>query len=213
MRLISCATIIAAAASSISTSADASVIYSGVRNINVPNTGPGVYVNVATGETSTRDPFPLVGQPGENYDVNVYGSGLRTFGVPNNFGQNPAPVPAASKGYVSTSPTSLFADVLNLPAGTVIGASSVWNINDPFADNVSNVGNAFVGFRFRNEQTGNSTHYGWVRVNLVDSGLGTIIDYAWESTPNAPITAGAIPEPASLAVILGATGLIARRRR
>jgi hypothetical protein len=193
--------------------AHASVIYSGVRNINVPNTGPGVYVNVVNGNTSTRDPFPILGDPGENWDINVYGSGLRTFGVPNNAGQTaPTPIPAATKGYVSSSPTSLFANVSKLAAGTTIGPASVWNINDPFADDVSNVGNALVGFRFRDETTGNSTHYGWMRVNLVDDGLGTIIDYAYESTPNAAIAAGATPEPATMAV-LTAAGLVSRRRR
>jgi hypothetical protein len=197
----------------LASSADASIIYSGVRNINVPNTGPGVYVNVVNGNTSNRDPFPILGDPGENWDINVYGSGLRSYGVPGNAGQTaPTPVPATSKGYVSTSPTSLSADALKLAAGTLIGPSSVWNINDPFADQTSNVGNALVGFRFRNEAGGNTTHYGWMRVNLVDDGVGTIIDYAYESTPNATITAGTTPEPTTLAVFVAA-GLTARRRR
>ena len=195
-----------------SVSSDAAIIYSGLRNINVPNTGPGVYVNVVNGNISTRDPFPINGDPGENWDINVYGSGLRSFGVPGNAAQIPAPVPTASKGYVSSSPTSLFADALNLAAGTPISSSSVWNTNDPFADSVSNVGNALVGFRFRNELNGNTTHYGWMRVNLVDSGVGTILDYAWESTPNASIRAGATPEPATMLVAIAALPLLRRRR-
>lgn len=212
MRLFSIA--ILAAALCACESADGSIVYSGLRNIDVPNTGPGVYVNVVNGNTSTRDPFPILGDPGENWDVNVYGSGLRSFGVPGNAGQTaPTPVPVTSKGYVSSSPTSLFANVLNLPAGTPIGPVSVWNVDDPFADLVSNLGDALVGFRFRNEANGNTTHYGWMRVNLVDSGKGTIIDYAWESTPNAAITAGTTPEPATLGVLTAAMALAARRRR
>lgn len=193
--------------------AHASVVYSKLVNINVPNTGPGVYLNVVNGNTSTRDPFPILGDIGENWDVNIYGSGLRSFGVPGNAGQTPpTPVPASSKGYVSTSPTSLFADVVPLAAGTSISPSSVWNVNDPFADSVSNVGVKLVGFRFRNEPNGNTTHYGWLRVDLVDSGPGRILDYAWESTPNTAIGAGVTPEPTSAVILLGLAGMGRRRR-
>ena len=44
---------------------------------------------------------------------------------------------------------------------------------------------------------------------------GTLIDYAWESTPNVGILAGvAVPEPASLGVLgIGGATLVQRRRR
>ena len=54
---------------------------------------------------------------------------------------------------------------------------------------------AFVGFRFN---SGGNTLYGWVRLSV---GPGSIdfVSAAYNTIPGAPITAGAIPEPSSLA--------------
>ena len=72
-----------------------------------------------------------------------------------------------------------------------------------------------------------TTHFAWVRVLVEKDGVRigippdddpgarlTIIDAAYESTPNTPIQAGAVPEPASLGlfVIGGVLAAIVRRR-
>lgn len=58
------------------------------------------------------------------------------------------------------------------------------------------------------------THYGWAQVQQTDEGLSsylTILDFAYESTPNAPIGFGSVPTPGTLAVL--ALGFVRPRQR
>jgi len=70
---------------------------------------------------------------------------------------------------------------------------------------------AFLGFRFLNA-TG--VHYGWARLNVEETtNRMTVYDYAYESVADAPITTGAVPEPASMMMaLLGLGALVGRRR-
>ena len=72
----------------------------------------------------------------------------------------------------------------------------------------------FVGVRFKRDD---NNHFGWIRVHI-DRGALTIKDWAYESTPDAPIRAGEgsppVPEPSGLALLAtGAAGILAWRRR
>jgi hypothetical protein len=55
----------------------------------------------------------------------------------------------------------------------------------------NNVKNRYLGFKF---QIKGKTHYGWARLNVTGSGLGTIVatmtGYAYETIPNKAIVAG-----------------------
>lgn len=63
-------------------------------------------------------------------------------------------------------------------------------------------------------------YYGWIHVAFPDLGLGSdlgiygiVTDWAYESDPNTPITAGAVPEPSTLALVAaGAATLFSRRQ-
>ncbi len=59
--------------------------------------------------------------------------------------------------------------------------------------------------------------YGWARVDVteVNNGTATLYSFAYESDANMPITAGAVPEPTSLALLAAGGGALAlgRRRR
>lgn len=82
-------------------------------------------------------------------------------------------------------------------------------------------GTAFVGVTFdpANLGTGDPSTWlhGWVRVTYNDAANTiTVLDWAYETTPNTSIIAGAglIPEPSSIATAsLALLGLIVRRRR
>ncbi len=203
--------------------AQAVVVYSGTVNIAVPNSFDGLFLNVVTGSTFAGPGFPALGGAGANYDVNIYFSGTWTLFAPGFLGQSePTPVPAGSKGYVADSPTGT---ALNLPVGTLIGGSSVFNTSTTPAGALATGATTVLGFRFRNEgpnlavSTDDTVHYGWARFRLPSSGTGpgTLVDYAFESTPLTAIAAGVttpIPEPASYAMFgAGLLGLMAFMRR
>ena len=94
----------------------------------------------------------------------------------------------------------------NLQPGDIIGESALWNTNNEInfaALNMNtysyveiiegwNKQNNYIGFKF---QADGQTHYGWVRLsidnlsnNVAELPKLIIQDYAYEATPNTPIT-------------------------
>jgi hypothetical protein len=63
------------------------------------------------------------------------------------------------------------------------------------------VESAYIGLQFQQD---GQTYYGWARVGAPVVGIngGWIYDYAYETTPNMPILAGAVPEPGTWALFL-----------
>ncbi|QDU70467.1 PEP-CTERM sorting domain-containing protein [Mucisphaera calidilacus] len=112
---------------------------------------------------------------------------------------------AGSGSYYATS----FAPgaVIDATADTTGGANLMTNPN--YNANFVGQGN-YIGYRF--EIDGN-THYGWVQVDVTDNLINAIITgYAYESTPDTGIVAGAIPEPTSLALLAAGAGALGLRR-
>ncbi len=74
----------------------------------------------------------------------------------------------------------------------------------------------FVGLRF---SAADGDHFGWARVRLNSSDTlrtAQLVDYAYDTRPNAQILAGAVPEPSSVALLaVGVVGvwLFARKKR
>ena len=108
-------------------------------------------------------------------------------------------------------------------AGTTIGGSGNFAGGPYFEDSYAAGGGnhwsigdrGFVGLKL---QIGTSTFYGWADVttnNFDGTGAGafTLHSYAFEDS-GAPILAGAVPEPGSVALLIaGAAGIAALRRR
>ena len=71
----------------------------------------------------------------------------------------------------------------------------------------------YVGLKW--DIGGGNFNYGWARVDVsgANNGTATLFSFAYESTPNAPIAAGAIPEPSSLALLAAGGGAAALKRR
>ena len=99
--------------------------------------------------------------------------------------------------------------------GTGLGILSHWDLQHPIG--VIKGGhfletNACLGISF---QIDGNTHYGWIQIdNPNDVPGGTITGFAYESTPNTSIIAGAIPEPSSMILfIVGVTGIWTLRKR
>ena len=72
---------------------------------------------------------------------------------------------------------------------------------------------AFMGIQF---QIGEAWHYGWMRLHgteWLSFGGTTILDWAYETRPDTPIFAGAVPEPSTFALLLGGGVLMVWFRR
>lgn len=112
-----------------------------------------------------------------------------------------------------------------LPFGTTIGPSSTFaNTYDTTIANqgdgtgnftIDNVtGNPqYVGVRFQLDSAG-PNYFGWIGVDITNATdlTGQVTGFAYENIAGNPINAGAVPEPAGLALLaLGAPFLLRRR--
>lgn len=112
--------------------------------------------------------------------------------------------------------------MVNFASGATIGSSSSFKTNWSYMDRpgwtsadsdwvTGADASGFLGFSF---EISGDVKYGWLAVTY-NSAANTLVmgDFAYEDS-GASILAGAIPEPSSLGLlVLGATGLLARRRR
>jgi hypothetical protein len=86
-----------------------------------------------------------------------------------------------------------------------LGLSSWRDIGDPNYMGIgefAGVESAYAGLQL---QISGNTHYGWIRLGAPLPFLngGWIYDFAYETRPDVPILAGAVPEPSTLALLVG----------
>lgn len=95
---------------------------------------------------------------------------------------------------------------------TIAAATASETIGSPilFTGPFAGVASAYIGLEFYFD---GDAYYGWVRVGApVSINGGWIYDYAYETTPNTPIAAGAVPEPNTLALVAVGALLLGFRR-
>lgn len=137
------------------------------------------------------------------------GSGIFTFtGIPNTFPGNP-PAEVSTSGSANVS--SLFGGVTDFSSG-----ASIDQVNELYGFSAfptpavipNSAANDFIGLAFMNAS---GLHYGYAQTD------GTVlVNYAYESVPNATISTGAtsVPEPPAIAILLtGLVGLACVKRR
>jgi len=210
----------------------AAIQYSGTQNVSVNTIGyRGWYLNFETGAQTNSN---VAGPPG--WDINI-ASWRQEY--PANSGYFFPYVLSYTTGPTNRIMGSAL-KAANLSAGANISAAG------PFAaiqtggytlgfmtyGNPNVYGNfpagttGFLGVQFPTAD--NSLHYAWVRVHI-NAATGpngpetsrypvTVIDWAWETTPNTPIAAGAgVPEPTTAAALgllaIGSLGSRAWRKR
>ncbi len=200
VHLAACAAVAAGAAGT----ASADIVWSGIVDLNIPSTFNGIYINFVTGQYENSGGS---GSAVPGWDVNLWS--------PSNLAFYGGSAAGAVGGFVYVGNAD---GVSNLAFGTEIGAGSNYqgSVAATTGANAFNLSSSenIVGFRFFNE-AGGTIHYGWLRVELLDT-LGAqpraVVEYAFESTAGASITAGAIPAPGAIALI-GLAGLAGSRRR
>jgi hypothetical protein len=208
-----CAAAAVAATAVTSGGAEAAIVYSGIKNIAIPATAEGVYLNLITGANGAT-PSSAAG-----WQINPWGStGLR-------FATN-YPVPDAY--YVGNGSSSTGGTAVNLAVGSTI------SFDDTTAYNASSMSAAYKwSFSGSEAVFGasagqwklNSDNYlgvlsiepgsvlkAWVRIAVGATKLQrTIVDWAYELDGGA-LTVGAVPAPGA-AALLALAGVMGRRRR
>ncbi len=182
-------------------------------------TGDRIYFDLETGFVSTEpfegDDFSLLASE-ETRDSKSGGqktdTGYTMPGFPNSLAQSDVNDGAA-----------------RLSAGEVIDASRTYDTNALIFEKFTNAGSedpdpavtdwrdtaplnrGFVGINFLIDD---ETHYGWADLQVNDDVTFTLYSFAYEDVAGQAITAGAVPEPSTVALLLaGAAGVGAMMRR
>jgi hypothetical protein len=151
----------------------------------------------ASGQVVYTDVDPdFVGTVGDSFAIDFNNDGIDDVVVlAQNVGYDIVQIVAEPlNGVIATSNGGYFY-AENLAYGTDINAGA--GVFRDFGDACAGVGYAgsqfcgegegYVGVRF--DVSGN-THYAWIRIDVADSGNFIVLDYAYESTPDATIEAG-----------------------
>jgi hypothetical protein len=195
----------------LSGAANAEIIYSGANQ------------NVTYTKYSSNSPISIAGNSGSWDDLEL---DLSYYSYYDEINVDAYTMMTVHGNYVESAYSS--GNLLRLTTGDLIDASRTYRIgyNDFFSYYVDEYGTYSDG-EFLNQTgyialeltNGSNTHYGWARVtssNVTNENAQLIVhDWAYNSTPGAPINAGqTIPEPATLLLLgLGSLALIRRKRR
>ena len=180
--------------------------------LTVPYNGDGVYLNVLNGLTGGNATKPL------GWDFNPNGELNLGWWVPAL-----DPTPDALRGSLLRYSSSSAATPGSLDSNTLVDASGAYSISSDGVTFGAAAGEwklsaaNYFGFQFIDE--GDSmVHYGWGILVLGDgAGVGssprTITNVFYETEAGKGIAIGAIPEPSSSLLAVGAAGLALLRRR
>jgi hypothetical protein len=153
----------------------------------------------------------------QDIDVNNDGTADYNLSTPDGIAINLTPLNNNVILSVLQPPPDIGAFIYALPAGTQISSSLnpalVWFDRNSTAGSLGYFqGNtdAYAGIRL---ETGGNYHYGWLHIQNLAFNAGQISDWAFESNPNTPIFAGAVPEPSTWSLFCGGFVLIVYLQR
>jgi hypothetical protein len=183
----------------VGSSMPAAVVYSGPVTLPIPLNFDGIYLNPFTGSTAGTEPASWATAPW----INPFFGGV----------------------YIGTNslfrPAITGADqIVNLPAGTLIGSGLSFSPGQ--SGSISHLGAGpdqfvlgvpgYIGFAMQSVPAG-PTLYGWLKIEIKNTGPGSILGWAYENTPGASIQSGAVPEPTAAFLSLASAAVLTWRRR
>ena len=191
-----CAVLLAAPANG------ATIVYSGIQDLPIPLNSEGTYLQIESGATAAVFPPDWATAPW----INPFFGGVY-------IGNSPLlrPVITGTDQILQLEPGTVINGGSNFVAGESGSTTHLGGGPGQFTLNVP----GYLGFTFR-PTVGGPDYYGWLQIEIHNTGPGKIISWAYDNTPGAPIEAGATiaPEPGVLALIgLAGAGLALRRRR
>ena len=183
--------------------ARATLMYSGVQNVAVPVTLEGSYLRISDGTTGGAYPANWNTEPW----LNPFFGGVDIANSPLL-----RPVITGTDQIVNLAPGTVIDALSNFVSGESGSSTHVGPAANQFHLGTPGI----IGVVF-NATVGGPDLYGWVRVDINNSSPGSIIDWAYESTPGTSIMAGQVapvPEPVTLAAGLLCLGVgMGRHRR
>jgi hypothetical protein len=187
----------------------ATIVYSGIQNVDIPLDFNGVFLRIDTGISTLVEPGNFNTAPWMNP---FFG------GVDLGNGNLLRPVITGASQIVNLAPGTLIGSASNFVAGQSGSSTHVGPAANQFQVNVP----GYLGATFR-QTPGGPDYYGWVQMDVNNAGVGKIIAWAFEGVAGAPIAAGQtsgtspVPEPGTalfgFAMILAGLGRRSRDRR
>jgi len=180
----------------------ATIVYSGNQNLPIPLNSEGTYLQIESGATTATFPPDWATAPW----INPFFGGVY-------IGNSPLlrPVIAGTDQILRLEPGTVIGSESNFASGESGSTTHLGGGPGQFALNLP----GYLGFTFRSV-AGGSDYYGWLQIEIDNTGPGKIISWAYDNTPGTPIVAGTtvVPEPGVLGLFaLASAGLGLRRRR
>jgi hypothetical protein len=162
-------------------------------------------------------------------DIDINGDGVPDFNLSSWNGMDVDLTPLNNNAIIAVPepPGDLGALIYAFNQGAPISSSLdpvfVWwgaNENGPpgivSSSNIGDIGyfqgntDAYAGIRL---DVAGSLYYGWIHIQNLTANWGQISDWAFQTSPNTPILAGAVPEPSPTALLaVGVLSLLLLRR-
>ena len=157
-------------------------------------------------------------------------TGTSTGAYPTDWSSAPWINPFFGGVDIATSPLFLPAitgadQIVNVALGAVIDGATTFALGE--SGSSTHMGLAlnqfqlstpgYIGFTFK-PGVGGPSYYGWMQIVISNTGVGSIVEYAYDDTADTGIAAGftglAAPEPGrAVLLLLGAVACALRRRR
>jgi hypothetical protein len=188
--------------------AEAGIIYSGVQDIPIGNQQT---VNLNVNDTGPLSDMVVDYKIRQTNTIN----GLFQTLTLSVISQGTNEVVLGSGGFAAAlNAGDLISSADTLGSGTKVMASYKFKLSSLQSSSGPwrGVNDKYLGLYF--DIPGDGFHFGWARLNMKGdkSAEATLVDWAYETIPNNPIIAGAVPEPSSLSLgllALGAVGVAA----